>query len=83
MKILKFIKLMRQTELKNKNREISKIMLNHNLPHSSNKQLRQIVKIRAKIKIKEATNNKVLRLPQTQTTLITKVHTFNSQTNHR
>ena len=81
MKILKFIKLMRQTELKNKNREISKIMLNHNLPHSSNKQLRQIVKIRAKIKIKEATNNKVLRLPQT--TLITKVHTFNSQTNHR
>ena len=81
MKILKFIKLMRQTELKNKNREISKIMLNHNLPHSSNKQLRQIVKIRAKIKIKEATNNKVLRLPQT--TLITKVRTFNSQTNHR
>ena len=82
MKILKFIKLMRQTELKNKNREISKIMLNHNLPHSSNKQLRQIVKIRAKIKIKEATNNKALRLLQTQTS-ITKVHTFNSQTNHR
>ena len=81
MKILKFIKLMRQTELKSKNREISKIMLNHNLPHSSNKQLRQIVKIRAKIKIKEATNNKALQL--LQTTLITKVHTFNSQTNHR
>ena len=72
---------MRQTELKNKNSEISKIMLNHNLHPFSNKQLRQIVKIRAKIKIKEATNIKALQL--LQTTLITKVHTFNSQTNHR